>query len=670
MHFHPHQQPTLVPQHQTQQVIIKTFTQQASTSTSQQLSSPNMSQAYHTPTNNNIYNYNNTNNNNINHPTEMMPPSEPTRSSPSPQSSIIQLQQTSTSQSNQRPIAKSFKSPPPSDFFVNIAANLSYASIAQYFRLPLHEACVFLHVDETSLKKRCRELGIRRWPYRKRGINVPKSNGNEQPPVEQLPVVEEFQDNTESLFSCFQLSKKGKQNSNTNNISILPKPPVQQTNNDETVAVEALGAMLGQSPSVIPSSANSHPITTPSQPVVPISPRPVHQQPQSSTNMPSPKPASSSQQPQVVYKQPNSSVPPQPTTYMYAQPPVVDPSHQPTQQVMYQQTRPVQQTYAYPPPPNQQPGQSQIVQVVSTPATTAPNHSNTPQQHYQPPIPQQSQSQQVSESVVSQPPNIPPPPYSGYQSPYHSYPPPGYYPPYHAYPPHHENVVYHSYPSQYPPQYAQQPQQQNENKETSNQQRTTSQPPQVTVSSQPYVPPGYYYDPYRPPHHYTYPSSNPPSGSTSQAVYAGYPTPGYSTIPSTGYIQHSQPQRDVQPYPNYPPHYNGYPQYLPQVPPSYVQATKPSNTPVLISSGTEPTNGIQPCRVVQSVNNMGTNGAQSSGGSSNGDLVSPTKTQRMVYQRHSKVIHPVIEQVEEPFKREREEELLDKNKKTKIYTTH
>lgn len=61
-----------------------------------------------------------------------------------------------------RPIAKSFKSPPPSDFFVNIAANLSYSAIAQYFRLPLHEACVFLHVDESSLKKRCRELGIRR----------------------------------------------------------------------------------------------------------------------------------------------------------------------------------------------------------------------------------------------------------------------------------------------------------------------------------------------------------------------------------------------------------------------------------------------------------------------------------------------------------------------------
>ncbi|KAL9653948.1 hypothetical protein ABK040_014161 [Willaertia magna] len=100
---------------------------------------------------------------------------------------------------------------------INSAANLSYNAIATHFRLPLHEACVALHVDESSLKKRCRELGIKRWPYRKRcdllkDVNVsPKSqqqNQNQQ--QKQQPV---------KLFSCFQLSNKTSKKSIT--ITIL-----------------------------------------------------------------------------------------------------------------------------------------------------------------------------------------------------------------------------------------------------------------------------------------------------------------------------------------------------------------------------------------------------------------------------------------------------------------
>jgi len=57
------------------------------------------------------------------------------------------------------------------------AANLTHAQISQYFNLPLHEAIVQLRVDEGSLKRRCRQLGISRWPYRKR-VNLLKSKNN------------------------------------------------------------------------------------------------------------------------------------------------------------------------------------------------------------------------------------------------------------------------------------------------------------------------------------------------------------------------------------------------------------------------------------------------------------------------------------------------------------
>jgi hypothetical protein len=44
---------------------------------------------------------------------------------------------------------------------------LSRNTISQYFYMPICQAAKELNVGLTLLKKRCRELGIRRWPHRK-----------------------------------------------------------------------------------------------------------------------------------------------------------------------------------------------------------------------------------------------------------------------------------------------------------------------------------------------------------------------------------------------------------------------------------------------------------------------------------------------------------------------
>jgi hypothetical protein len=44
---------------------------------------------------------------------------------------------------------------------------LSRNTISQYFYMPICQAAKELNVGLTYLKKRCRELGIRRWPHRK-----------------------------------------------------------------------------------------------------------------------------------------------------------------------------------------------------------------------------------------------------------------------------------------------------------------------------------------------------------------------------------------------------------------------------------------------------------------------------------------------------------------------
>ena len=44
---------------------------------------------------------------------------------------------------------------------------LSKETISQYFYMPITQAAKELNVGLALLKKRCRELGIRRWPHRK-----------------------------------------------------------------------------------------------------------------------------------------------------------------------------------------------------------------------------------------------------------------------------------------------------------------------------------------------------------------------------------------------------------------------------------------------------------------------------------------------------------------------
>lgn len=44
---------------------------------------------------------------------------------------------------------------------------LSRKIISQYFYMPITQAAKELNVGPTLLKKRCRELGIQRWPHRK-----------------------------------------------------------------------------------------------------------------------------------------------------------------------------------------------------------------------------------------------------------------------------------------------------------------------------------------------------------------------------------------------------------------------------------------------------------------------------------------------------------------------
>lgn len=44
---------------------------------------------------------------------------------------------------------------------------LSREQISQYFYMPITRAAKELNIGLTLLKKRCRELGIRRWPHRK-----------------------------------------------------------------------------------------------------------------------------------------------------------------------------------------------------------------------------------------------------------------------------------------------------------------------------------------------------------------------------------------------------------------------------------------------------------------------------------------------------------------------
>ena len=45
--------------------------------------------------------------------------------------------------------------------------SLSKEHISQYFHMPMHQAAEHLNISLTGIKRKCREVGIQRWPYRK-----------------------------------------------------------------------------------------------------------------------------------------------------------------------------------------------------------------------------------------------------------------------------------------------------------------------------------------------------------------------------------------------------------------------------------------------------------------------------------------------------------------------
>lgn len=77
----------------------------------------------------------------------------------------------------------------------NTKESLSLESIQSQFSVPLHQAALKLNVSVVELKKRCRELNIHRWPYRKRKTLATLSQ------VRSLPF------DKETPFQCFRLSK-------------------------------------------------------------------------------------------------------------------------------------------------------------------------------------------------------------------------------------------------------------------------------------------------------------------------------------------------------------------------------------------------------------------------------------------------------------------------------
>ncbi|KAG7023194.1 Protein RKD2, partial [Cucurbita argyrosperma subsp. argyrosperma] len=116
---------------------------------------------------------------------------------------------------------------------------LSREAISEYFYMPITQAAKQLNVGLTLLKKRCRELGIRRWPHRKlmslqtliknelqkedgdQGVNklsnVLKILENEKKLMEERPDLQ-LEDNTKRLRqACFKANYKKRKLSGTNN---------------------------------------------------------------------------------------------------------------------------------------------------------------------------------------------------------------------------------------------------------------------------------------------------------------------------------------------------------------------------------------------------------------------------------------------------------------------
>jgi hypothetical protein len=73
----------------------------------------------------------------------------------------------------------------------NNASSLTFEQLKLLFNKPFHQASIELKVDQLELKKRCRELNITRWPYRKRKtLNLLSGDTSETQP-----------------FNCFRIGK-------------------------------------------------------------------------------------------------------------------------------------------------------------------------------------------------------------------------------------------------------------------------------------------------------------------------------------------------------------------------------------------------------------------------------------------------------------------------------
>ncbi|KAK9080040.1 hypothetical protein SSX86_000206 [Deinandra increscens subsp. villosa] len=113
---------------------------------------------------------------------------------------------------------------------------LSREMISQYFYMPITQAAKELNVGLTLLKKRCRELGIRRWPHRKlmslqtlitNVQELKKSSGNgaeeviellekEKKKMEQVPDLQLKDDTKRLRQSCFKANYKKRKTLNVN----------------------------------------------------------------------------------------------------------------------------------------------------------------------------------------------------------------------------------------------------------------------------------------------------------------------------------------------------------------------------------------------------------------------------------------------------------------------
>lgn len=80
----------------------------------------------------------------------------------------------------------------------NPSYKLSLEQIKENFSVPLHQAALKLQVSVKDLKRRCRELNIARWPYKKRKTLIT---------ISQLGNIPNEKDN---LFNCFKLSQSSK----------------------------------------------------------------------------------------------------------------------------------------------------------------------------------------------------------------------------------------------------------------------------------------------------------------------------------------------------------------------------------------------------------------------------------------------------------------------------